>query len=292
MLDHYFHRRFVARLKENPFTQQLVALSIYLHNRGYARVTVRHYLGYADHFTRWLVANKRSLDTVDERAIRSFIRSQSPRHYRYPRHRSTCVRFDGLQHFLHVLRSTGAAPSTTTASLGAIDRLVTEYDSYLRDVCGLAPDTRISRTRFTRLFLRATFGTRAIRLDHIQPKHLRSFVTSFGRSRHIASGLVAASSLRCFLRWLVSQGQCSASLIFSIPRYHNCKYTTLPRVMTDQQLRCFMATFDRSTPGGRRDYAMALCQSQLGLRVGEVAALIRMARKGSLPGWFYVADRL
>jgi site-specific recombinase XerD len=43
--------------------------------------------------------------------------------------------------------------------------------------------------------------------------------------------------------------------------------------MTDSQLQAFLKTFDRSTPTGRRDYAMALCMADLGLRVGEVAAL-------------------
>jgi integrase len=43
--------------------------------------------------------------------------------------------------------------------------------------------------------------------------------------------------------------------------------------MTDQQLRTFLGLFDRSTPVGRRDYAMALLQADLGLRVSEVAAL-------------------
>jgi len=43
--------------------------------------------------------------------------------------------------------------------------------------------------------------------------------------------------------------------------------------MTDEQLRLFLARFDRSTSTGRRDYAMALCQVDLGLRVSEVSAL-------------------
>jgi integrase len=85
--------------------------------------------------------------------------------------------------------------------------------------------------------------------------------------------VVAASSLRSFLRWLVTQGLCSPELILSIPRFHRCKYTSLPRVMTDHQLRSFLATFDRSTAVGRRNYAMAICQVDLGLRVGEVLAL-------------------
>jgi integrase len=43
--------------------------------------------------------------------------------------------------------------------------------------------------------------------------------------------------------------------------------------MTDEQLRRFLACFDRSNPTGRRDYAMVLCQVDLGLRVSEVSAL-------------------
>jgi integrase len=43
--------------------------------------------------------------------------------------------------------------------------------------------------------------------------------------------------------------------------------------MTDEQLRQFLACFDQSTPTGRRDYAMALCQVDLGLRVSEVSML-------------------
>lgn len=43
--------------------------------------------------------------------------------------------------------------------------------------------------------------------------------------------------------------------------------------MTDRQIRAFLATFDRSRPAGRRDFAMALCQLDLGLRAAEVIAL-------------------
>ena len=43
--------------------------------------------------------------------------------------------------------------------------------------------------------------------------------------------------------------------------------------MTDEQLQLFLARFDRSIPTGHRDYAMALCQVDLGLRVSEVSAL-------------------
>lgn len=43
--------------------------------------------------------------------------------------------------------------------------------------------------------------------------------------------------------------------------------------MTESQLRDFLSVFDRSTAVGRRDYAMALCQVDMGLRACEVAGL-------------------
>jgi integrase len=43
--------------------------------------------------------------------------------------------------------------------------------------------------------------------------------------------------------------------------------------MPDNPLRRFLDVFDPSNPTGCRDHAMARCQVDLGLRVGEVAAL-------------------
>jgi site-specific recombinase XerD len=45
----------------------------------------------------------------------------------------------------------------------------------------------------------------------------------------------------------------------------------IPTTMQDDQVVCFLQSFDRSTVTGRRDYAMALCMVELGLRVSEVA---------------------
>jgi integrase len=43
--------------------------------------------------------------------------------------------------------------------------------------------------------------------------------------------------------------------------------------LTDDELTAFLATFDRTTALGRRNYAIAVCLSGLGLRAGEVARL-------------------
>lgn len=270
--DYYKCPRAIARLRAQPFGKHLEAFTSYLGDRGYVRLAVRSYVRDAQRFTFWLAARKLSLERVDERLIRSFVRYEGGHWYQRRVVREAYYVRPGLRQFLEMLRSSGHVP-TPRDRPGTIGSVMAAYDCYLRDICGFAPDTRINRIRFAREFLRVTFGDGTICWDRLRPKHLRSFVIGFGHTGRTSSAVVAASSLRGFLRWLVSQGLCSPSLISSVPGFHRCKYTSLPKVMTDRQLQLFLATFDRSTPIGRRDYAMALCQAHLGLRVGEVATL-------------------
>ena len=100
-----------------------------------------------------------------------------------------------------------------------------------------------------------------------------AYLAEYARRCQPRSVQIAASSLRRFLRYLQFQGWCGPSLVAAIPRIPHWRLAHLPRTMTDQQLQEFLATFDRTTAVGQRDYAMALCQAILGLRVSEVAVL-------------------
>jgi site-specific recombinase XerD len=274
MLDLCFRRRHVlARLRASPFGEHLERFSAYLHDRGHTHKTIRVYVWVAERFSRWLVAHKKPLDAIDEQLIQSFIRNQLLRPYQRPAAKLTRNVRASLHHFLFMFRARGLTPPAPVEQPGPIGCVIVEYDGYLRDVCGLASDTRVSRIRFIRKFLRATFGNRPIRWDRLRPKHVFAFVAGFGRSGRLASAAVAAYSLRSFLRWLEFQGHCPRGLILAVPCFRRCKHASLPRVLTDQQLRAFLNRFDRSSPTGRRDYAMTLCQVDLGLRVGEVVAL-------------------
>jgi site-specific recombinase XerD len=107
----------------------------------------------------------------------------------------------------------------------------------------------------------------------VQPRHVRAFIARYAQDHRAAAAQVAAGSLRSVLRWLQFRGRINPGLVAAIPRFPRWRLATLPAVMTDDQLRIFLATFDRSRPTGRRDYAMALCMVDLGLRVSEVAGL-------------------
>src|SRR5512135_3350617 len=100
-----------------------------------------------------------------------------------------------------------------------------------------------------------------------------TFTAEYAARCRPGSARVAADSLRGLLRFLQLQGHCGPALVAAVPHIPQWQLDHLPRTMTDEQLRRFLGRFDRSTATGRRDYAMALCQVDLGLRVSEVAAL-------------------
>src|SRR5262249_30058551 len=155
-----------------------------------------------------------------------------------------------------------------------IEQVVAQYDAHLRDTAGLAPATRLYRRRYAREFLTSVFGTAPLCWERLQPEHVRPFIANYGQSGRTPSAQVAAGALRNFFRCLRFRGDAGANLLAAVPCLPRWRRTQPPTVMTDCQRRDFLTTFDRSTSAGRRDYAMALCLVDLGLRVGEVATLM------------------
>lgn len=83
--------------------------------------------------------------------------------------------------------------------------------------------------------------------------------------------LVAA--LRSFLRFLYLDGRIEMPLAQAVPAVAGWKGASLPRWVAPDKVARLLGGCDRRTVVGRRDHAVLLCLSRLGLRVGEVAAM-------------------
>ena len=81
------------------------------------------------------------------------------------------------------------------------------------------------------------------------------------------------SSLRSFFRFLRVEGFCGDVLEAALPTVAHWRLATLPRSLTEQQVKQVLASFDVSTPCGQWDQVIVQCLSTLGLRPGEVADL-------------------
>jgi site-specific recombinase XerD len=84
---------------------------------------------------------------------------------------------------------------------------------------------------------------------------------------------VLTVSLRDLMRFLHFRGLIPESCIAAVPRPAPWPRRALPDTIEKPELNAFLRSFDRSTATGRRDYAMALCLTQMGMRVQEVAAV-------------------
>lgn len=267
MLDVYFCPRVVRRLQTGGHVAILGDLLSYLHRRGHSRNTIHLYIRAAELFLRWLRKRRQPIDSIDETTVRAFAcryrRGQAPRGDTHA----------ALRHLLRHLRSTGVVAPRPPASTPAVERIIAEYDAYLDNTCGLSASTRLYRRRYAREFIQFVFGSGRIGWKHLRPDHIRSFIARYGKDGRVAAANIAAGSLRSFLRWLQFQGRIGLGLTRAVPKFPRWRFAGLPTAMSDGQLQKFLASFDRSQASGRRDYAMALCMVDLGLRAAEVADL-------------------
>jgi integrase/recombinase XerD len=81
------------------------------------------------------------------------------------------------------------------------------------------------------------------------------------------------AALRSFLRYLHVAGLIAMPLQWAVPCVADLRDRSLPRGLEPAVVKRLLSSCDRRRTVGRRDYAILLLLSRLGLRAGEVAAL-------------------
>src|SRR4029077_15969048 len=77
----------------------------------------------------------------------------------------------------------------------------------------------------------------------------------------------------CALRFVRHTGLLRTDLSAAVPGVAGWRLTHLPKALSIGQVEQLLASCDRRTPAGRRDYAILMLLARLGLRGGEVSAL-------------------
>ncbi len=178
-----------------------------------------------------------------------------------------------LKHLLTVLRKESKIPEKALTVNDFIQEELTSYDTYLHEVCGLAKSTRTSRVNYAKKFLAFKFTRSSIEIGRISTQDLQEFVTQYGKGFKPLSIQCIAVSLRSYLRYRAQLGDHTNALIAAIPSIAQWRLATLPKALSASEVKQILDSFNRSTAIGRRDFAIARCLLDLGLRAGEVAAL-------------------
>jgi site-specific recombinase XerD len=249
------------------------AVTEYLVDRGHPSTTVQQYIQNIEHFDFWLRRTRHPVRHIGEALVGEFLFNHL-RRCRCPQPACTTL-FQvraALRHLLEVMRVRGwLSPVRLETSPSAI--LVEEYSQYLDHVGGAATNTRTYRGRYAREFLAAQFADGPIDIARIHPETVTRFLASHANRWSTGSMKVACTALRSFFRFLLVAGLGSELLVRAVPTIPQWRLSSIPRVLTDHQVKAVLASFDRSTGTGLRGYAMVTCMAELGLRACEVAAL-------------------
>jgi len=104
-------------------------------------------------------------------------------------------------------------------------------------------------------------------------RRLRDFVIERSRSHGRRRGETIVCAVRAFLRFLVATGKCRDGLPDAIPRFASWKLSSLPRYLEPPVVQRIIDACPPSTPLLRRDRAILLLLSRLGLRAGDIGRI-------------------
>jgi integrase/recombinase XerD len=113
----------------------------------------------------------------------------------------------------------------------------------------------------------------ALLLERLSAGDVTGFLARECPRRSIAMARDLVTRLRSFLRYLHLTGVIDVPLVWAVPGVADQRDRTLPRGLAPAVVKKLLASCDRRRLVGRRDYAILLLLSRLGLRSGEVAAI-------------------
>jgi integrase/recombinase XerD len=247
-----------------------------LRGRGYATSTIGLYRRIVAHFGGWLSKRRVTPQRIRRPHLDRFLQRHLPRcRCDPPEVRNLAVCRGALNGFLNFLRRERWIPDPPkkVPRFTAADRLLAEFDQHLDRVQGLSVLTRRARRRYAREFLDARHGRRRLQVRALKPGDCLRFVNTRSLTLKKTSLHALVVGLRSFLRFLEFTDRVPQGLAGAVPS-PACPPTQPPLQVLDQSARRrFLCCFDRATPIGRRDYAIALCFTELALRANEVTAL-------------------
>ena len=268
MAKHFTNPHFFQNMYQGPLDSILPVYATHLSQQGYAQQTANLQLHFLAHLNRWLYRQRLQSTDLTMPTFHRYLRS---RHRRFrPRRDEMSI----LSKLLHLLQTQGLLPPKAPPPLdNPRQRVEQDFDRYLSEERGLSMATRIYYRGFVERFLSAHFGPRPVRFTALHAQDVLRFVKE--EAPHLSpkrAGLMV-TALRSFFRYLRHRGDITTDLAACVPTIANWRLSSLPKFLQPHQVREVLRQCDRRTAQGRRDYAILLLLSRLGLRACEIVSL-------------------
>lgn len=264
----YKRKKTIERMQAGPLGHHVVQYAERLRADGYARHSGRLMLLNVASFNRWLSARRIAPAQVRPVHAERYLRFWSQENVQ--RRKSGRV---GLTRWLRLLREQGVIPDPASFASTPGERVVADYDAYLKTERSLSLRTRDTYGPLARQFLSDRYRRGPVDLSKLCAsdviQHVRHYAKRLGSKRMQLIG----SALRSFLQFARWCGCLTTDLATQVPSVASWPLSALPKSLPAKQVERVLARCLRTTAVGRRDHAILLLLARLGLRACEVVGL-------------------
>jgi len=269
----YFSKQpcWLLRFRRGPLAEHLDGLAYELYCKGYQQTTGRNILSLAGRLNTFArLQGITDASQVDDAFTERFLKEE--------------LAFEGnfeyapaaLMLVTDYLQRKGVIQTRIEDKLHDPDEdLLSSYDDHLLKVRGLTQSTRDGCLRGARIFLKWYREQHPGRsLSDLRGSDVLDFVLQvFNRTQTIYWKKRICCDIRGFFRYLRWENTLSINLDRVVPRIPKWRLSKIPRHLPWKKVRELINSINTDTPDGKRDKAIILLISTLGLRSKEVHTL-------------------
>lgn len=244
--------------------------------RGYSRITLHGYLGHLRAFTTFQKVKRIKIAETSDEHISAF-QDWYPKSYRGPFQRrklySRRIRMQqsaAVKSLLAYLRSSGHIFKQKVEDADSL--VVSNYIHFLQVHRGLAEGTISNHRKFTSKFYK-WLEARSVIFATMTGKDVEDFILSFENSKTPTVRPQLVSFMKGFLRYLKANKLIGESCRPFLPNRRSYTHAALPAILSEPDIQATLRSVNRTTPNGKRDYAILQILKTYGIRGGELAGL-------------------
>lgn len=236
---------------------------------GYTPRSAETHLRLAAHLSRWLTTQGLDAHELLPAAAQRFLGDR--RAAGYAHHLSA----RSLAPLLAYLRRLGVVPAAPPPPppAGPLEELAGRYRLYLIRERGFKEKTARQYVDAIRPFLSERMSREGLDIARLSAADVSAFTLTCARRQAPGTAKHTVGVLRSLLGFLHREGLIDQALIGAVPKVASWRGAGLPKGLEPAELKRLLASCDRSAAHGRRDFAILMLLSRLGLRAGEVAGL-------------------
>ncbi len=266
----YNHSWSLQCVLEGPLASHISSFTKSLEDQGFSQESSHVQTRLVADFSRWLKQTHAVLPVITGQHISRYLRYRA--RHRRRRSSDTCV----LKRLLDFLRHQGAIEELPIVAVEVkpYQQLLDKYTVYLQQERVLSAESINTYVPFAKVFLSACFRDRKqIQLASLRAADVITFVQRQVKCLHLARAKMMVTALRSFLRYLLYCGAVKRDLAAAVPTVANWSMASIPRAISVEHAQAALASCNRQSATGSRDYAILLLLARLGLRAGEIVAL-------------------